>query len=685
MSLKTNLHGRLRNTSLPTSQGLMPLFEAVVNSIHSIEDYAEKTGTDIRKRKISIEVLRKIQTEVDYDNDTIKRGPTAHSEIIGFKIVDNGIGFNDVNFLSFQTLDSELKVDKGCRGVGRLLWLKAFNNISIVSKYQKDDVFIKRIFEFNAQSGVSNPLDQEIATSDFETVITLNGFKKEYQTTSAKTTYKIAENLLEHCLWYFIRDSGIPIIRIFDKEENIDLDQLFDEYMMESASRDSVTIKEHKFDIVHIKTKPSASKIHSLGYIAASRFVKEESLEQKIPGLYGKLNDGSNDFIYNCYISSEFLDEKVRPERTGLDIIDTAEGLIAETEISYKDIREAVLNKIRSFLSIYLNKNLEASKNRINDFVANKAPRYRPIMSRIPKEQLLINPDISDKDLDLTLHKYLYEIEKELLADGHSIMVPTDNETIEDYKSRVQEYLAIAEDIKKSDLANYVSHRKVILDLLEVSIQRQENGKYAREDLIHELIMPMQKDSNELKFDDMNLWLLDERLAFHNYLASDKTFNSMPISDSKSTTEPDLLALNIRNNPILVSDTGNSPLASLVVVEIKRPMRNDIKSGEKDDPIEQALGYLNRIRNGKVTTAQGRLIPNAGNLPGFCYIIADLTDTLIYRCKVSNLTPTSDGMGYFGFNKEFEAYIEVISFDKLVQAAKERNRAFFDKLGLPTT
>jgi hypothetical protein len=38
MSLQTNLKGRLRNTSLPKSHGLMPVFEAVVNSIHSIEE-----------------------------------------------------------------------------------------------------------------------------------------------------------------------------------------------------------------------------------------------------------------------------------------------------------------------------------------------------------------------------------------------------------------------------------------------------------------------------------------------------------------------------------------------------------------------------------------------------------------------------------------------------------------------
>ncbi|MFH4351830.1 ATP-binding protein, partial [Acinetobacter baumannii] len=81
-----------------------------------------------------------------------------------------------------------------------------------------------------------------------------------------------------------------------------------------------------------------------------------------------------------------------------------------------------------------------------------------------------------------------------------------------------------------------------------------DDGKYAREEMIHELIMPMQKDSSEVFLDSCNLWLIDERLAFHNYLASDKTINAMPISDSASGKEPDLLSLKVFDNPILVND-----------------------------------------------------------------------------------------------------------------------------------
>ena len=205
-----------------------------------------------------------------------------------------------------------------------------------------------------------------------------------------------------------------------------------------------------------------------------------------------------------------------------------------------------------------------------------------------------------------------------------------------------------------------------------------------REEVIHKLIMPMQSNSDELFFDDSNLWLIDERLAFHNFLASDKTIKSMPISESETTKEPDLLGLNIYDNPLLVNEGQSLPLASITVVEIKRPMRNDAKQGEDKDPIEQALGYLERIREGNVITESGRKIPNSNNIPGFCYVLCDLTKSIEQRCKLFGLKITSDKMGYFGYNDNYGAYLEVISFDRLLNMAKERNRAFFDKLGLPT-
>jgi hypothetical protein len=106
---------------------------------------------------------------------------------------------------------------------------------------------------------------------------------------------------------------------------------------------------------------------------------------------------------------------------------------------------------------------------------------------------------------------------------------------------------------------------------LEKAIQVKDNGKYAKEDLIHSLIIPMGVDSSQLLFDDMNLWLIDERLAFHNFLASDRPLSTLPITSSDSGKEPDIISLSINDNPVVVSEEKTAPFSSLTIIEMKRP------------------------------------------------------------------------------------------------------------------
>ena len=252
---------------------------------------------------------------------------------------------------------------------------------------------------------------------------------------------------------------------------------------------------------------------------------------------------------------------------------------------------------------------------------------------------------------DLLLHKQLSEIESSLLVEGHTIMTVASGETKDGYRTRLNEYLSKVESVKMSDLAGYVFHRKIILDILQKAIERGDDGKYAREELIHEVIMPMRKTSNDV-LDKSNLWLIDERLAFHDFLASDKPLSSMPIVQSDETKEPDIVALNVFDEPLLIAEGQRLPLASIIVVEIKRPMRNDASGGEDKDPIEQALGYLDRIRNGQTQTASGRPIPRSEEIPGFCYVICDITPSVERRCKLAQLTVTSDRQG--GFKSEVQ-------------------------------
>ncbi len=676
MNLNTSLKGRLRNTNLPLTNVLYPLFEAVVNSIHSIDTAIKLKGnSSTMDGIITIKILRSSQFTTSTD---------IKPDIIGFEIIDNGVGFNTENYNSFQTLDSEYKIALGCRGVGRLLWLKAFNKVSVKSVYEENGQVFTRTFDFSASNDIQNENVKLTPSAKIETSIKLLNVHKEYLKYLPKMAPTISRDLLEHCLWYFIRNGGAPEIIVDDTTEKISLYKEYEALMINASETATFNIKSRTFDITHVKLKSSLQNKHNIIYSAADRVVKEDSLQGKIPGLFGYLNDGTENFAYMCFLTSDYLTEKVNPERVGFNITETVEGIFADDEISFTEIRSNALKIITEYLDQYLTENKQIGIKRLTDFVDAKAPRYRPILGRLTDSEKIVDPSISDKDLDIKLHSHLMAFESQLLAEGHDLMIPDGIENKEDYSKRIDDYLSKASDLKRSDLANYVAHRKVILDLLRKAIKKGTDGKYSKEDVLHKLIMPMQTVSNTLKFEDSNLWLVDERLAFHNFLASDKTLTSIPITKSDSPKEPDLLGLSVYDNPLLVNDGDNLPLASITVVEIKRPMRNDAKAGEEKDPIEQALGYLKRVRNGTVTTEAGRLIPNSEQIPGFCYIICDLTPTIKDRCALFNLKVTSDKLGYFGYNDNYNAYIEVISFDRLLNMATERNKAFFDKLGLPS-
>ena len=676
MNLITNLKGRLRNTSLPKSHGLMPVFEAVVNSIHSIEE-KESFGEN---GKIVVKIIRVKQSDLAEDD--------SHQEpISGFEISDNGCGFNEENLSSFKTLDTDYKIELGCRGVGRLMWLKAFDSIDVASTYLNQAGDMSHVaFSFDETKGVHREKQSSSKESETNTKIALQGFDKKYLKSVPRSLHAVATQLLRHCLWYFVRDGGAPDILVRDGMESVSVQSLYDEYMHANAQHETIDIGDHTFELTHIKFTVLGNDKHQLALCAANRLVKEESLQGKIPGLFGKLSDDEGEFFYTCYVSSTYLDENTRSERTSFTLEeDWGDGIFAESEISLKDIKEQVVVRSKAYLKEFIEQNVSASRERLKTFIDGKAPRYRPIEKYVPDEDLFIDPAISDLDLELHLHEHWYRVERDLLEDGQDVMDQLTDEIQEEYESRVQEYLERVNDLKKSDLANYVFHRKVIIELLSKSIEILKNGKYEVEDRIHELLMPMRTDSESELADSCNLWLLDERLAFHSYLASDKPLKSMPVTNSASGKEPDLISVSIFDNPICVRSGTQFPLASVTVVEIKRPMRNDMKEGEDKDPLDQALGYLERIREGSVQTPAGRLIPGSDNIPGYCYVLCDLTEKMIKRCKSASLQVTSDGMGYFGYNPNYKAYIEVISFDQLVRSATERNSAFFEKLGLPVS
>ena len=676
--MNSELNGRLRNTILPYNKGLMPVYEAVINSIESIDDRSAIEQNPLSHYYIELEIDRVEQLDL-YP----KPGPHPVGEIRAFRIADNGVGFNDKNWQSFRTLDSLHKVDKGCRGIGRLMWLKAFNDVVVHSNYEDNGGTRHRRFTFDILKEVSELGVASLGNAEIATVVNLEGFKKKFASATHKTLEKIASGLLEHCLWYFIRAEGVPKITVRDERHSVDLSELFYAHVHSSSSSETIQIKECPFKIIHVKIRIARHKPHTLGYCASGRLVREERITGKIPGLYSTITDNEGQFTYMAYLTGEYLDHKVTNERVYFNISETSEGLFEETEISYNDIRTAVFPRVSEYLEVSLEEILAEGREKVEAFVSEKAPKYRPLLSHIPAERLSVDPNISDKELDTLLHREAFEIEQEILREGHELL--TESDGYDDYAIRLASYMEKATDLRQSDLASYVAHRHVVIDLLEFAIKQQSDGKFVREDVIHNLIVPMRATSTDTEYQRQNLWLVDERLAFHHYLASDLPLTSNPTTSSTSTKEPDIATIRVFENPLLVGEAGPQQ-ASITVVEIKRPMREGFQAGKSEakDPILQSLGYLRKLREG-ARTVNGRLIPNSGKIPGFIYVLADFTDSMIDCCKIYQLQITADGMGYFGYHRDesYNAYIQVMSFDGLVVSAKERSRAFFDRLGLP--
>ena len=165
---------------------------------------------------------------------------------------------------------------------------------------------------------------------------------------------------------------------------------------------------------------------------------------------------------------------------------------------------------------------------------------------------------------------------------------------------------------------------------------------------------------------------------FHSFLTSDKALRTNPYLATESRKEPDLL---IFDKACAFAPGTESPFSTIDIIEFKRPMRDD--NTEDDNPITQVLKYVQEIQAGKALTPQGRYIPIGKDIPFFCYVICDITPSLREQARMLDLTETPDRQGFFGYHKQLNAYVEVISYTKLINDARRRNSAFFNKLGLP--
>jgi len=666
LAMKMDVIGRARNVQLPISKPLSPLFETIMNSIQAIEDANIKNG------KIEIDVVKNTEPLLL---------PEEHGvvDITGFVVKDNGIGFDENNYEAFLTSDTTYKVERGGRGIGRFLWLAAFDRVEIESYFGITGRIKKRSFKFClSEKGVENHSCVDKNDSLRGTTVRLMDFKDKYAQNCPKRLDSIATQIVEQFLDIFIAGTRLEII-LHDSLTN-EVINLYDFYEKLAASIETkkIHIKGKEFNLSFIRLYSTHINDHKVNLCANDRVVKSEKLSG-IPNLTKRLQDTSGkEFVCAVYVNSVILDEAVNQERADFNLLKDDETLF-DKEISISDIWQGVREACKSYLKPYTDPIAQLKQDRIETFIANEGAMYRPILKHLRPKIDEISPEANDAEIDKHLYDGYHELQVRLRSEGQSLLQEAGkitDENFESYKQRFDDYFEKITEANKADLARYVCNRKAIIEFLKNQLSLQVDEKYNKEDQIHDIIFPRGRTSEDVFFNDHNLWLIDERLAFHTYLASDQSLKLAKPLQNKSKKEPDILVF---DKAIAFSETDSIPFNSIIIIEFKRPSREEYS--EKENPFTQIINYIREIKAGKAKTPDGRLLPVQENLPFYCYIVCDLTPKLKewavnHACK---LTP--DGTGYFMFHPNFNAYIEVISYGKLVSDAEKRNKAFFNIIG----
>ncbi len=642
-----DLIGKIKNTSLPKSHALFPLFEAVINSFQSIEYLDNKSNSYI---KITLE-----------KNKDIESNPVKN--II---IEDNGIGFNNSNFKSFNTAYSSYKSLKGCKGVGRFKWLKAFENVKIESCYMENKTFFKRVFTFNllSENCINELINDKCNESTFKTVVLLENSKEEYLNYFPCDLNEIALRIIEHCLPYFIYRKNISVT-ISDGETVVNLNEMFNKNIKLSNNIFKFSIQDNDFEILHCIETSKKEKANLLSICANNREVKAYELSKYIKDLSSKIKSETvEEFYYHGYIYSNILDKHVNNSRTDFNM--------DEEGISEEIIINETVKIIKSYLKKYIDPISSSKEQRIYKYINEKSPQYKPLIKYKRDWFNELSNDLTDEKLELSLYKLFQDFNLEMKEKSDKILNKNicDMDKIAEYKKEYDDFLEKENLVLKSSLVKYIAHRKIILTLFKNALTINKDGDYPIEEYVHKIIFPMKNRFNEITYDNHNLWIIDEKLTFYSYLNC-----SNPYTKQKGLDKSENLL--VINNPISLIDEDEKPYSSLSILYFNKPMRTNYANL---NPIDEIQKYIINLRNKKELDRSGRIITLTDDAIINVYMLCDLNYELLEIIENRDFQHSEDKLEYTLFHRNLNAFIKIISYDKILKEANARNKILFDKL-----
>jgi hypothetical protein len=646
-----------------------PVIELIVNAIQAIRAVKPTGGL------IEVSILRHDQADMI---DKI-------AAVDGFIVQDDGIGFNEEHRNSFDTLYTALKAGDGGKGFGRFTCLKYFHRFTVESVFEDGSTRKKRSFAMGHGNEII--IDETVTDAGVAptgSAITISGMRDVKF--PDKGLDVIARVLVEKLLPYFIDpNSECPQIVMRDEQGgggivilNDYLGQTDRQIVELSVPSHELRLKSHEedetFTVRVFKFYAPRANKSKISLVAHRREVTDVTMQTYIPEFadefYDAMGDGENakdrNYIIKAYVFGDYLDRNVSLERGAFSFAKDNDLVFG---ISQSQIEALAATIAQEAVGREISVRRERKQARIREYINDEAPWHRGLSRETDFSSLSMKP--TPQEIELHLQAAKFQMETRARAEVKQILQSKDTENLKD---RVTEVIGKISQTSKNDLIHYVSLRKCVLELFEKSLRLDDNGKYRSEGDVHDIVMPRKKDTDQIDFDQHNLWILDERLNFTEYVASDKPM------DEKNGDRTDLSIFGKR-----VAFRGDNEASNpITIFEFKKPQRHDFANpSSDDDPIAQIVRYVNDIRDGKYKTPYGRDILVSQNTPFYGYVVCDFSQKVKnWLEREKDFTVMPDGLGYFRWYGNIKLYIEVLSWTKVQRDAEMRNKVFFHKLGI---
>lgn len=592
--MKTDLTSAVKNYKNSTIVDCIN--EAIVNSIQA-------NATEIKI---------KINSENGLLNDI------KHIDLI--TIEDDGDGFNKQNRESFLTYLSRHKEEHGCKGIGRLSYLKTFKKVLIKSIQNNE------LVEFNFTTELNEQLlePKQVKEENKQTIIILQTPKTKQKIDNDKI-YQEIYNHIYPFLFLYEKDCKI----IINNDKTITRDDVKDIEKVDFEVKKSDTSNQEsvKFHLWYRFKKIEETKAILDDFICVNNRPMY-GFNAKKGNLLIPLNAKSG-YQITFLLESDWINRQSNANHEYEEVEDDKQNGMLDL-INWQDIRKQTTTEINKLLNSQFPELKEENNKKIND-LKEKYPHYADFIE---------NDNISFVD------------EKQLLKQAKKQYLEQEDK-LENNNISIDEIQRCV----SNDLIRYILHRQRIIEKLQEMNKHNES----LEQNIHNLLLQKGlegKDFSQIELDKNNLWLLDDKFMSYNYIASDRKIeNLLQLINNDNSSNQD--------RPDIAIYTNTNDNKKIVFIELKK---------------FNADGYDNSKGLDQLTV-YSKYIAESGINEIYCYLIINLDDKTRTILEGRNYIKIfSQGNGEIWQNKigNINSYVQIISPNAIIADANARNKTFLD-------